>query len=249
LGSISIRNDDSSQYGSHTTGSIGYGYRIIDTLRASASYGTSFRAPTFNELYFPSFGVPTNKPEQGKNTEAGLYYDDGKSQANIVYYHNRITDLIVTAATCPVNPAGHPFGCAYNVDKALLTGVSVGASTTLDKVTLRSALDIQDPRDETTNKVLTRRARQHATLAAEYETGTVKTGAELVISGKRFDDVANNNVLGGYGILNLYSSYDFARDWSLFGRWNNVTNKNYELARNYATAGSNVFVGIRYAMK
>jgi outer membrane cobalamin receptor len=28
-----------------------------------------------------------------------------------------------------------------------------------------------------------------------------------------------------------------------------VGDKNYELARNYATPGSNLFVGVRYAMK
>jgi vitamin B12 transporter len=249
LASISIRDDNSSQYGSTTTGSAGYGYRLTSALRTNVSYGTSFRAPTFNELYFPSFGVISNKPEQGKNAEAGLYYDDGTSQISAVYYHNRITDLLVTAAVCPVDVANHPFGCAYNVDKALLAGMSFGASTSLADLILRGALDLQDPRDETTNKTLNRRAKQHGSVALEYDIHGVKTGAEMVFSGKRFDDVANKNVLGGYGLLNLYASYAFAPDWSLFGRWNNATNKNYALARNYATAGSNVFVGVRYAMQ
>jgi vitamin B12 transporter len=166
-----------------------------------------------------------------------------------VYYHNRITALLVTAAVCPVDPAAHPFGCAYNVDRALLTGITLGASTRLGKVTLRGSLDLQDPRDETTDQLLVRRARQHATVALAYKVGAVQTGMELLMSGKRYDDVAKRNVLGGYGLLNLYANYDVAPNWSLFARWNNVTSKNYELARNYATAGSNVFVGIRYAMK
>jgi vitamin B12 transporter len=249
LATASLRNDNSSQFGSHTTGAVGYGYWITNALRANASAGTSFRAPTFNELYFPGFGVATNKPEKGRNTEAGLYYDDGRTQASAVYYHNRITDLLVTAAVCPVDPAAHPFGCAYNVDRALLTGITLGASTRLGKVTLRGSLDLQDPRDETTDQLLVRRARQHATVALAYKVGAVQTGMELLMSGKRYDDVANRNVLGGYGLLNLYANYDVAPNWSLFARWNNVTSKNYELARNYATAGSNVFVGIRYAMK
>ena len=249
LATASLRNDDSSQYGSHTTGAVGYGYRITNALRANASAGTSFRAPTFNELYFPSFGVATNKPEKGRNVEAGLYYDDGQTQASAVYYHNQITDLLVTAAVCPVDPGTHPFGCAYNVDRALLTGITLGASTRLGNFTLRGSLDVQDPRDETTDRLLVRRARQHGTAALAYNAGAVQTGVELLLSGKRYDDGANKNVLGGYGLLNLYANYDFAPSWSLFGRWNNVTNKNYELARNYATAGSSVFVGIRYAMK
>ncbi len=249
LATASLRNDNSSQYGSHTTGAIGYGYRFTNALRANASAGTSFRAPTFNELYFPGFGVATNKPEKGRNAEAGLYYDDGQTQANAVYYHNRVRDLLVTAAVCPADPAAHPFGCAYNVDHALLTGITLGAGTKLGNFTLRGSLDLQDPRDETTDKLLVRRARQHGTAALTYNAGAVQSGVELVLSGKRYDDSVNKNVLGGYSLLNLYANYDFAPGWSLFGRWNNVTNKNYELAKNYATAGSSVFVGIRYAMK
>jgi vitamin B12 transporter len=217
-------------------------------LRANVSMGTSFRAPTFNELYFPRFGVPTNKPEEGKNAEAGLYYDDGKSQLNAVFYHNRITNLIVNTVPCPIMPAAYPFGCAYNVNKALLTGITLGASTRLGDFVVRGSLDLQDPRDETTNKRLARRAKQHGSLALEYGPGAIKAGVETVFSGKRFDTAANTTVLGGYTLLNLYASYDFARDWSLFARWNNVFDKNYELARTYTTAGSNLFVGVRYGM-
>ncbi len=247
--SLSIRRDDSSQYGVKTTGSAGYGYRIDPALRANISAGTSFRAPTFNELYYPGFGVPTNKPEQGKNAEAGLYYDNGTTQANAVYFHNRLSDLIVAAPVCPFDIHGHPFGCAYNINKALLTGLSFGASTKLSEFTIRGALDFQDPRDETTDKSLSRRAKHHANFALEYGVGAIKAGTEIVLSGKRFDDGANKNTLGGYGLLNLYGSVDITHDWSLFGRWNNVGDKQYELARTYATTGSNLFVGLRYVMK
>ena len=246
LGNLAIRNDRSSQFGSHTTGSIGYGYRITQVLRASTSIGTSFRAPTFNELYFPQYGSPLIQPEEGKNAEVGVHYDDKKIQLSAVYYRNRLTNLIVNARPCPASTAGYPSGCASNVNKALLTGLSLSASSTFGQLTARGSLDIQDPRDETTNKILARRARQHGSLALEYHAGAIKAGAETVFSGKRFDTIANTAVLRGYGLLNLYGSYDFARNWAVFGRWNNVFDKDYELARNYATPGSNLFIGVRY---
>lgn len=249
LASISIRNDDSSQFGSHTTGNLAYGYRITGALRASASYGTSFRAPSFNELYFPGFGFSGNRPEKGRNAEAGLYYDNGKARLSAVYYRNRITDLIVNARPCPAGTAGYTFGCAYNVNEALLTGVSIGAATTARNVTVLGSLDWQDARDETTGRSLPRRAKYHGRLATEYAIGKVQAGAELVFSDKRFDDAANRNVLPGYGVFNLYASHEFAPDWSVFGRWNNVLDKDYELARNYATAGSSLFVGVRYGIR
>lgn len=249
LAALSLRNDDNSQFGSKTTGGLSYGYRITNALRANASYATSFRSPTFNELYFPQFGVASNRPEKGKNAEIGLHYEDGKSQYSAVYFHNRLTDLLVNTSVCPVEQETHAFGCAYNVNEALIAGLSLGASTTRGNFTLRASLDLQDPKDETTSRQLARRAKKHGTLGIDYNAGAVSTGAELIFSGQRYDDIANRNRLGGYGLLNLYASYDFAPNWSLFGRWNNVFDKDYELSRNYNTAGSNVFVGVRYGMR
>lgn len=250
LANLGIRNDHSTQYGSRTTGSAGYGYRITPALRVNASVGTSFRAPTFNELYYPQFGLASNKPESGRNAEAGLYHDDGKTQLSAVYFRNRITDLIVNTNPCPgQSKVNYPFGCAYNVNKALLTGITLGASTRLGNFSLRGSLDFLDARDETTDKRLARRARHHGSLGLDYGAGAIKAGAEAVFSGKRFDSSANTTVMGGYGLLNLYASYDLSRDWTLFGRWDNVLDKNYELARTYATPGSAVFVGVRYSMK
>jgi vitamin B12 transporter len=54
---------------------------------------------------------------------------------------------------------------------------------------------------------------------------------------------------GGYGLVNLYADYRLQRDWVLFARANNIFDKDYETADNYATAGANVFVGVRYAPK
>lgn len=244
LANVGVRHDNSSQFDSHTTGSIGYGYRITPALRASASVGTSFRAPTFNELYFPGFGSPLLQPEEGKNAEIGLYYEGKKTQLSAVYYRNRLSNLIVNGPC----PAGGGL-CASNVNEALLTGLSLGASTTLGSFTVRGSLDIQDPRDETTDTRLARRAKQHGSMAIEHRAGAAMSGVELVFSDERYDDAANRNRLGGYGLLNLYGSYEFAQDWSLFGRWDNVFDKDYELARNYATPGSSVFVGIRYGFR
>src|SRR5207249_5481827 len=50
----SLRVDDNSQFGARTTGNAGYGYRITPAWRVSASAGTAFKAPSFNDLYFVS---------------------------------------------------------------------------------------------------------------------------------------------------------------------------------------------------
>ncbi|MFZ6720709.1 TonB-dependent receptor domain-containing protein [Undibacterium sp. Ji49W] len=249
LASASIRNDRSSQYGSNTTGSVAYGYRFTDALRVNASYGTSFRAPTFNELYYPGYGVASNKPEKAKNAEVGVYFEQGDTQLSAVYYQNKATDLLVSTNVCPVEKATHQFGCAYNVNKATLSGLTVGGTTRFADLTLRASIDIQDPKDDTTGKRLARRSKQHGTLAAEYAFSNAKVGVETIYSGDRFDDAANTRKLGSYNLLNLYATYEVAKNTTVLARWNNALNKDYELARNYATAGSNVFVGVNYGFK
>ena len=68
----------------------------------------------------------------------------------------------------------------------------------------------------------------------------------MLASSKRYNDAANTQVLGGYGLVNLYGDYRVSRDWSLFARVNNVFDKEYAQVRDYTTPGFNAFVGIRY---
>ncbi|MRX11695.1 TonB-dependent receptor [Pseudoduganella sp. FT25W] len=244
----SIRRDN-AVYGSKNTGSIGYGYDISAQLRATASYGTSFRAPTYNELYYPSYGNVNNKPEQGKNAEVGLRWDDGVNALSASYFHNQLTNLLVNTTPCPFGTAGYAFGCAYNVNKALLEGVTIAGATKVAGIDLAANLDLQDPKDDTSGKRLQRRARKHGNVTADYSIGALKTGVELEFSGDRYDDAANKVRLGGYGLVNLYATYTFTKDWSALVRWNNIGDKQYDLARLYATPGSKVFAGIRYGYK
>jgi vitamin B12 transporter len=239
---VSVRKDRSG-YGSKTTGAAGYGYEFTNDLRATASVGTSFRAPTFNELYYPNYGLPGNRPERGRNAEAGVQYRVAGVDLRANYYRNRLTDMIVSVTPCPGRPGG---SCAYNVDHALLEGLTLAADTRLGNLDLRASADLQDPRDATTGKQLARRARRHASVAADYSLGQVDAGAELQASGRRFDDAANANRLGGYGLLNLYTTWHMARDWSMLVRVDNAAGRHYELARNYGTAGRTWFAGLRY---
>ncbi|ELX12453.1 vitamin B12 transporter BtuB [Janthinobacterium sp. HH01] len=240
---------DKSMYGAKTTGSLGYGYNFTQALRATASYGTSFRAPTYNELYYPSYGNPHNKPELGKNAEVGLRYDSGATALSASYYRNRLTDLLVNTNPCPLGSAGYTSGCAYNVNHALLEGLTLSASQQLGRFTFAANVDLQDPKDETSGKRLQRRAKKHGNLLADYAAGAWKAGVELQLSGDRYDDAANNNRMGGYGLVNLYATYHFNRDWSALVRWNNINDKQYDLARNYTTPMSKLFAGIRYGYK
>ncbi len=241
---VSARHDR-SVYGNKNTGAAGYGYNFGSGLRATASIGSSFRAPTFNELYYPGYGLPTNRPEKGRNVEAGLRYDTGSVQFDATYFRNRLTDMIVSATPCP----GRAGSCAYNVNEARLEGLTLAAQARVAGVNLRGSLDWQDPTDETTGKQLARRAKKHASFNADSSWGRLKAGAELQLSGERFDDAANRNRLGGYGLLNLYTTWQLTPDVSVLLRLDNVADKRYELARNYGTSGRTWFAALRYGIR
>lgn len=252
LATFSVRHDSISGLQSVTTGAIGYGYRFTKALRVSGSYGSSFRAPTFNELYYPGYGLPINRPEKGKNLELGLVYDDGSNNLHISAYRNQITDLIGYAAVCPADPklvdlSKYKYGCAYNINRAQLSGVSIGGGYKINQEwALRASLDWQNPKDELTGKRLPRRSAKHGSLTVDYSAGPWQVSLENVFSGQRYEDVGNKVALGGYGLLNVQASYAIAKNWRVQGRWNNVTSRDYELAKDYRSDRANLFVGVRY---
>ena len=243
-----LRYDSSDQYGGQTTGSIAYGYRFSPAWRVTAGYSTGFKPPSFNDLYYPGFSNPDLEPEKSKNIEAGLYWNgelDGASvEARAIGYRNRVSQLI--ALQCDVD-----FNCIpYNVNRATLEGVTLGADVRADNgLTVSASLDLASPEDDLTGKLLPRRARQHGAVTAGMPLGPLRLGVELVASSLRYDDPANLVKMGGYTIFNLTAEWALPHGVTLFARADNVFDKNYELAAGYATGGATVFGGIRVALR
>ena len=91
---LSGRVDENEQFGGYLTGGAAYGYRITDNLRATASYGTAFKAPSFNELYYPGFGNADLDPEMSESAEIGLAATVGGFKLGANLFHTEIDDLI-----------------------------------------------------------------------------------------------------------------------------------------------------------
>ena len=85
-----LRHDDNSDFGGVTTGRLGGGWRFAPGWRLRALAGTTFRAPSFNDLYYPGYGVATLQPERGRSIEAGLAWRDAASEATATVYRNRV---------------------------------------------------------------------------------------------------------------------------------------------------------------
>lgn len=237
---LNLRRDDSTQFGVRTTGAVAYAYGFAPGWRASASYGTAFKAPTFNDLYYPGFSNPDLKPETARNAEVSVRYASDTIAAGIVAYRNRVRDLIVFQCDAA-------FNCApENVADATLQGATLDLRVYRGATVLSASIDLQRPEDDASGHLLPRRARRHAALALAHPVGALRLGAELIASSARFDDAANTRRMGGYALLNLVAEYPVDSRWTAFARLNNALDKRYELAADYRTPGANVFAGVRW---
>lgn len=238
----SLREDHNSQFGNYVTGGVGYGYSFNQNWRATASYGSAFKAPTFNDLYFPGFNNPDLKPEKSDNIEASLRYQDDSTSLSATIYENKIRNLIAfDFATFTIE----------NLNKAVIQGLSLAGSQRWGNLQLQANADIQSPRDDATDNLLARRANRHGALNLSYNWGDWRFGAEATASSKRYNNLANTVGLDGYALLNLTTAYKVNQDWTIQARANNILDKNYVLAVdgngiNYNTPGANLFVNVRY---
>nr|WP_246483680.1 TonB-dependent receptor [Paenacidovorax monticola] len=240
---LNVRHDSDSEFGGQNTGSASYGYAFTPQWRATASVGTAFRAPTLYHR-FSEYGQAGLKPEESRNAELGLRWAEGSSTFSVVAYRNRVKNLISFAGA---GPCASTFGCYANTARAQYEGVTLAGSHRIGAVQLRGSIDLQNPKDLDTGKQLARRAKRHATFGADTRLAGWTLGAEVQASGRRYDTVANTNVLGGYTLVNLYASTRLARDYQLIARVDNLADKNYQLARTYATPGRTFFVGLKWA--
>lgn len=239
---LSLREDHNSQFGNYVTGGVGYGYSLNQNWRATASYGSAFKAPTFNDLYFPGFNNPDLKPEKSDNIEASMRYQDDSTSLSATIYENKIRNLIAfDFATFTIE----------NLNKATIQGFSLAGSQRWGNLQLQANADIQSPRDDATDNLLARRANRHGALNLSYNWGDWRFGAEATASSKRYNNLANTVGLNGYALLNLTTAYKVNQDWTIQARANNILDKNYVLAVdgngiNYNTPGANLFVNVRY---
>jgi len=234
-----LRRDDNSQFGAATTGGLGYGLDLGSAWRVTASHGTSFVAPSFNQLYYPGFGNPNLQPERGRSSELGLRWTGSTQSVKLTAFDNRIRGFFD-----PTNPAAA-------ISQARIEGQSLAWEARWTNVTLNAGVDLLRPRNESNGLHLPRRADRQLTLAASQRIGAADWGATLLALGERFDDSANTPAkrLPGYATLDLYGNYRLRPEWTLEGRVNNLAGRVYETAYGYNQPGRQVFIGLRYAPK
>jgi len=239
---LSARHDHNNQFGNHTTGSAAYGYSFSDGIKLTASYGTAFHAPTFNDEFSPYYGTVRLdlKPEKSRTAELGLTGRQGVWNWGVTAYQTTIDDLI--GQNDDFVPA--------NVSKARLRGLEGQVGADVDGWHLRGSATFQQPKDRsagpTYDNLLQRRPERFARADVDKDLGAFTVGGSVYAAGRSYDNASNTLRLGGYATVDLRATWHVDSDWSVQGRVANVGDKRYETAAFYNQLGRTYYLTLNY---
>lgn len=228
---FNVRHDDYSDFGDATTGLAAYGLKFAPGWKAIVQWSNAFKAPSFNELYYPFFGNPDLKAERANSVEAALQYATGPTVVRATAFRTKTRDLIVYDSNLFL---------ANNVDRAKVTGVELTARTVIHGWSLSGDLTFSRPIDEGTRQLLLRRARHNGRVAVAKSVGPLRFNADVVAAGRRADsDIVTfaRKELGGYTLTNLGVRYAVVKNATVGVEVTNVFDRRYALVDGYRTAG------------
>lgn len=233
-----VRRDHNSQFGEATTGLLSYGYQLSSEWRAFGAYGTSFKAPSFNTLYWdsPTFkGNPTTQPERGHNRELGVAYSKGAYEVKLTRFDNRVRGFIT------IDPV------VANTPKARMEGWNLAVEGEQGAWRWRTQVEQLDARNVANGKKLQRRADAQFSAGFDHRLGAWTWGLNWLAVGDRFDDTSNTVRLPGFGTLDVHTRYALSKDWALQLRLNNLADKVYEAAAGYNQPGRSAYLTLNWA--
>ena len=238
---LGLRADDNEQFGSHTTGNVSWGYSFNGGISIDASYSTAFKAPTFNDLYFPGFANPDLRPETSDSFEFGISKQHDWGLASITIFQTDIDDLIAfDSNTFTIE----------NIESARIRGLEAEVSTVLAGWRMKAGVTLLDPENKgntaSNGNTLPRRAKHTIRFDADHSFGDFSVGGTILAVGKRYDDIANTREMSAYSTLDLRGEYQINRNLRVQARLENLFDEDYEVASYYNTAGRSVFVTLRY---
>jgi len=119
-----IRFEDNSAFGFDVNPKVGFAYLHKETsTKLKANFGTAFRTPTLNQLFFPNFGDPTLQPEESIGFDLGLEQSifSEKVSLGATYFYNYYTELIESRP----RPELANRSLATNAGKSRMSGVEL----------------------------------------------------------------------------------------------------------------------------
>lgn len=247
---LSFRSDDNEAFGRHNTWGFATGFSLDETVRITSSYGTAFKAPTFNDLYWPADfffkGNPDLKPEESKSFDFGLNINAGSTLWSAHYFNTDIDNLITYVNSYPA------VSMMENVSKANIDGIELTVDSELFGFQVSANASFINPVDEDTGKLLARRSKRTFNLSLDKTAGKLSYGASVIANSERYNRAGEQEQLPGYGLLNIRTSWQLNKNWTIKAKVDNLLDKDYVLSKqgdyDYKQPDRFAFASIHYEM-
>jgi vitamin B12 transporter len=244
--SFGARLIDHDKFSTHTTYNFNWARDLSSSLRINGSYGSATNLPDHysNNLNIVA-GKTALKPERSKNIEVGLSGDYGWGNFGVKLYKSKVND-----AFGYVYAAGAVLAHYENVGIINMKGAELSIGTDLLGWDLNSTLDVGKAIQSAGADAGLRKARRpnrSISLNLSKTSGKWKRNINWIAKSRTQDKADHSNgENGGYGLLNLRTSYDFTEDLTVYLNRNNALDKNYEMAKGYKTLGKTSTLGLTY---
>jgi vitamin B12 transporter len=246
-----FRIEDDSVFGQATTGQGSVAFVIKETgTRLRGSAGTGFRAPTFNDLFFPDFGNPDLLPERSQTWDAGFDQSlwQNRVRLKFTWFATHFTDAITCCVVLPTAPFGGP----VNAGKARSKGVESSAEVDiLPSLVASFTYTYTDTDNLQTNRPLARIPRHSGSAGLTWEPiPRLSLFTQVYVVGSQFDsygDVYNSGHtrVDAGGTYRLLNQLGWLQRLELVARAQNILNEQYAEVRGFPALGANFLIGLR----
>jgi vitamin B12 transporter len=246
-----FRVEDNSVFGTNTTGRGSVAFLIKETgTRLHGSAGMGFRAPTFNDLFFPEFGNPDLQPEKSLSYDFGVDQKLWKDRIRLglTYFQNNFTNLI----TCCVSLPTAPFGGPVNVGRARSAGIEFTSEVDLlPNLVANLNYTYTDSENLATDRPLPREPRHRWNIGVTWEpiarlslfTQVYVVSEQFETFGEVYNSGSTRVDLGG--TWRILERTGWLKKLELTARIQNLLNEGYAEVRGFPALGVNALVGLR----
>jgi vitamin B12 transporter len=246
-----FRVEDNDVWGTQTTERGSVAFVIPETgSRIRGSAGTGFRAPTFNDLFFPQFGNPDLEPETSLSWDVGIDQKlwKGRIRLGLTYFHNNFDNLITCCIPLPTAPFGGPF----NVGRARSEGVEVTAEVdVLSNLVVSANYTYTNSKNLQTGRRLPREPENRWNVGVTWEPiPKLSLFTQVHVESGQFEPFGEVYT-GGYtrvdvgGTWRILERFGWLQKLEFTTRIQNALNASYSEVRGFPALGINALVGLR----
>lgn len=236
-----LRTDHNSQYDSEETYNLGFAI-FVDQFTFGLHQSSGFKAPTFNDLYWPGSGNPNLNPEESKSTEASISANFDKLDVSLAVYNNQFTNLIEWA------DIGNGIYKPSNVESATIQGSELNFQFKVLDINNQLTFEYKNPKNDKTDLYLISQTKESAKWTSQYTNGKLGAGVSMAYESKRFDDKFNQTILSPYTVWSARASYQFSAKFRGDASVDNIFDKEYETRYSYNSQPRTFYLTVNYQL-